>query len=218
MTTKLKQIAAVFLAVTMMAFGTSVHAQWSYSFSDMGVNYLLTDHGGSSTNHTFSLLLDTTGYSHAGSDPTLAYLDSVNVKAWTGSDISFSVLSAPNGTSAWTPVESPISSGPISNTGCDGSGGGFACVEASTKGVFDVLSGSSYAFQFDVTLGSGSFLTSFTGAHIGAGYANGSGEGSNYGITSHVSPIPEPESYAMLLAGLGVLGWNLRRKQAKQTI
>ncbi len=28
-----------------------------------------------------------------------------------------------------------------------------------------------------------------------------------------VSPVPEPETYAMLLAGLGLLGWSMRRKK-----
>jgi len=28
-------------------------------------------------------------------------------------------------------------------------------------------------------------------------------------------PVPEPETYAMLLAGLGVLGWTVRRRQAR---
>ena len=29
-----------------------------------------------------------------------------------------------------------------------------------------------------------------------------------------VAPIPEPETYALMLAGLGVLGWAARRRQA----
>lgn len=212
-----RTFALVPVAAALLAFGSTAQAQWSYSFSDMGVNYTLTDYGGSSTNRTFSLLLDTRGYNHSGSDPSLAYLDSVNIKAWTGSDISFSMFAAPGATSAWSPVESPISSGPVSNTGCDGSGGGFACAEAISKGTFAVLSGSSYFFGFDVTLNSGSFLTSFyEGGHIGAGYANASGEGSSYGITSHVAPIPEPETYAMLLAGLGLLGFHARRRKLKE--
>jgi hypothetical protein len=28
------------------------------------------------------------------------------------------------------------------------------------------------------------------------------------------APVPEPETYAMLLAGLAVIGWNRRRKTA----
>lgn len=31
-----------------------------------------------------------------------------------------------------------------------------------------------------------------------------------------VSPVPEPETYAMLLAGLGMLGWHARRRKQKK--
>ena len=34
--------------------------------------------------------------------------------------------------------------------------------------------------------------------------------------TVHVSPIPEPETYAMLLAGLGLMGFIARRRRIKQ--
>lgn len=33
----------------------------------------------------------------------------------------------------------------------------------------------------------------------------------NYYVDFAASPVPEPETYAMLLAGLGLLGWKLRR-------
>jgi hypothetical protein len=40
----------------------------------------------------------------------------------------------------------------------------------------------------------------------------------NFTIVAHVgnlSPVPEPETYAMLIAGLGLLGWRLRRGTVK---
>ena len=41
------------------------------------------------------------------------------------------------------------------------------------------------------------------------GYGSGWGQGScNY---CSISPVPEPETYAMLLAGLGLMGFILRR-------
>jgi hypothetical protein len=36
------------------------------------------------------------------------------------------------------------------------------------------------------------------------------------GAVSQVSPIPEPETYAMLLAGLGLLGFEARRRKKLQ--
>jgi PEP-CTERM motif len=36
-------------------------------------------------------------------------------------------------------------------------------------------------------------------------------------VTTAVAPVPEPESYAMLLAGLGIIGVVVKRRQAKQS-
>ena len=178
----------------------------------MGVSYTLTDlTPGSSTTQTYSLVLNTAGYSHHA-DPS--FLDSVNIKAWgAGSaDMSFSLLSAPGGVGAWSGTEGPISNGGTS--GCGSSGAGFACVEAVNKGVFNVDSGTSYEFRFQVTATDAtSFLTSSAGAHVGAGYAGISGDGRSYGITSITAPIPEPGTYVMMLAGLGLMGFVARRRR-----
>lgn len=32
-----------------------------------------------------------------------------------------------------------------------------------------------------------------------------------------LSPVPEPETYAMLMAGLGLMGWLVRRKKMVQS-
>ena len=206
---KLKMLALVPMATAAVGFASIAQAQWSTSFTDLGVQYTLSDLGGSATNHEFLLLLNTTGYNH---HPAPAYLDSVDIKAWTGTNLSFSLASAPGGTT-WFGSEGPISGGSVTDAGCGTQGAGFACVEANTKGVLNVLSGNPYEFRFSVTLGSGSFLASAVGAHIGAGYADALGNGSSYGITSFTSPIPEPETYAMLLAGLGLMGFVVWRRQ-----
>jgi len=206
MNMRLRKSTLVLAAAALLGFGSAAHAQlWSNSFTDMGVEYTLTFESLSGNVGTFELTLDTTGYDQQPN----GYLDSVDIKAWDGTDISFVLTSAPDGTSAWTGTEGPISSGPVSNTGCGGSGAGFACVESATKGVFDVASGDPYSFTFQVT--ADSFLTDPFGAHVGAGYANSIGTGSSYGITS-VSLIPEPEIYAMMLAGLGLMAFVARRR------
>ena len=202
----LRKLLAIPITTAFLAFGSAAHAQiWQWSFTDMGVAYTLTFQSLSGNVGTYSLTLDTGGYDHH-SDPS--YLDSVNFKAWDGTNISFSLLSAPSG-SAWGSTEGPISSGPAANTGCKGGGSGFACVEALTKNVFNVDNGP-YTFSFAVT--ANSFYSTPTGAHVGAGYADANGLGASYGITSVVAPIPEPETYAMLLVGLTLLSFKLRRR------
>lgn len=203
----LRKLAVVAAGTALIGFGSDSRADlWNWSFTDMGVDYSLTFESLSGNVGTFTLTLDTSGYDHHA-DP--AYLDSVNIKAWDSTDISFALLSAPSAT-AWTSTEGPISSGLASGTGCGGSGSGFACVEAATKGVYNVDNGP-YAFQFAVT--ADSFYKTSAGAHVGAGYASGLGAGASYGITSVTSPIPEPETYAMLLSGLMLLGFQALRKK-----
>ena len=205
----LRRLFAVPLTAALVAFGSTAQAQiWNWSFTDMGVDYSLSFDSLAGNVGTFTLRLDTTGYDHHA-DPS--YLDSVDIKAWSGTNISFTLLSAPNGAGAWTGSEGPISSGPAANTGCGAGESGFACVEALNKGAFNVDNGSSYVFRFAVT--ATSFNMVDDGSHVGAGYASGTGEGSSYGITSVTAPIPEPETYAMLLAGLGLMGFVARRRQ-----
>jgi hypothetical protein len=205
----LRKLLTVPTTVALLAFGSAAHAEiWEWSFTDMGVDYSLTFDSLSGNVGTYTLTLDTRGYDHQ-TDP--AYLDSVDVKAWDGTNISFSLLSAPSET-LWGPTEGAISSGPAGNTGCKGTESGFSCVEAITKGALNVDNGP-YTFSFAVT--ADSFYMTSTGSHVGAGYADASGAGASYGITSVVAPIPEPETYAMLLAGLCLIFFIARRSRGR---
>ena len=204
----LRALLTVPVMSLLVGFAPAAQAVWQWHFTDMGVDYSLSFDSLAGNVGTFTLGLDTTGYNHHAPP---AYLDSVSIKAWGGTDISFALLSAPGGVGSWTPSEGPISSGPAANTGCRAGTAGFACVEATTKGVFNVANGSPYEFQFAVT--ADSFNMTQFGSHVGAGYANAAGRGASYGITSVTAPIPEPEIYAMMLAGLGLMGFVARRRR-----
>jgi hypothetical protein len=201
----LRSLLAVPITTALLAFTSATQAQiwqWDFMDTDMGVGYMLTFESLSADGKvgTYKLTVDTSGYDKQADQ---SYLDSVDIKAWGGKDISFSLLSAPSG-SAWSPTE-----GPTTAAGCKVGDSGFACVEAVTKGTFNVDNGP-YTFRFEVT--ADNFNSTYSGSHVGAGYADASGAGSSYGITSVVAPIPEPETYAMLLAGLGLIIFFMARR------
>ncbi len=72
--------------------------------------------------------------------------------------------------------------------------GSFAFDSTATNGTFNALTSGDYYYQ----------VTGSVAGNYGGGYQ----------LYSNVSPVPEPETYAMLLAGLGLIGFSLRRRQA----
>jgi hypothetical protein len=92
----------------------------------------------------------------------------------------------------------------VAGTGNAGVNLGFNALPAATAGL--------YTDSF--TLASGAFNTLFTGVSAGKAYVNihtpgtyASGE-----IRGFLAPIPEPETYALMLAGLGAVAWAARRR------
>ncbi len=92
----------------------------------------------------------------------------------------------------------------------------------------------SISFDFSESLGGGagnrltsgervSWMTSFaqpTGfvAPQFALHVQGIGANDDSGWYVPTSPIPEPETYALLLAGLGLLGFHARRRKQKEAV
>jgi hypothetical protein len=190
--------------LALVAFVSPARAEiWSYSITDMGVDYTLTFESLSGNVGTYELTLDTNGYT----GPSGAYLDAVAIMAWEGQPTSVQLISFEQGGTSGDTNDWSSFGGNVASGGCRAKRAGFGCVEADTKGVFDVSSGTTYSFTFEVT--ADSFLMDPVGAHIGAAYANQSGNGSGYGIThlevTSVAMVPEPEIYAMMLVGLGLL-------------
>ena len=78
----------------------------------------------------------------------------------------------------------------------------------------DVLVGGAWAF--DGTTGSTQQTAPVSAGgyyYMVTGIGDGSGGKGKYTISSNINPVPEPESWAMLLAGLAGLGWLQRRRQ-----
>lgn len=72
---------------------------------------------------------------------------------------------------------------------------GFDGTTGSMTHVFDLMSAGSYYYEVK-------------------GMATGS-QGGLYMLSTAVVPVPEPESYALLLAGLGVVGTLYRRRKGR---
>lgn len=62
------------------------------------------------------------------------------------------------------------------------------------------------------SLGSGQYFAARLEAVLPPSILSGYYGGQFFAPTLEISPVPEPETYAMLLAGLGLLGFTMRRK------
>ena len=83
---------------------------------------------------------------------------------------------------------------------------------------FTFTRGASDATSFDLSGYAGTLAliggTAFTKVGIGGLDLNGASKGFDLDAVS-ISAVPEPESYAMLLAGLGLVGWVARRRRLR---
>jgi len=155
-----------------------------------------------------TLGIDTNAYSGGGS-----FLDNVAIKV--SSAATGALFSAPGGTGNWSLLAGGLNSG-----GCDGSGSGFICANGlanSGKGVAVTTgngAGIDYAFTFDVTMANGALFTGLDAASIKARYVKADGHMAGGLVSNGITlSVPEPESYAMLLAGLGLMGFIARRRK-----
>jgi hypothetical protein len=80
---------------------------------------------------------------------------------------------------------------------------------------FQFTRGASDETSFDLSGYAGTLTalgaTSFTKVGIGGLDLNGASKGFDLDAVS-IAAVPEPETYAMLLAGLGIVGWMARRR------
>ena len=184
---------------------------WSLSYSGSA----LPDNDSVHETYRITLSVDTDGYTGAGE-----YLDQVGLKVSSRAPFSETLVSAPGGVSAWS-----LAPGGISNNGCSGSGNGFLCANSlsvlnSGKGVEIEPgngSGADYTWVFDVTVSNGKLFTGVDDASVKARFVDTFGRKTGSLVSEDitlatVTAVPEPETYAMLLAGLGLMGFVARRR------
>ena len=98
--------------------------------------------------------------------------------------------------------------GGLNSSGCNGTGN-FFCFD----GVHEAVNGSTMSLDFTIT------ASSFEGyvPHLKVDW-DGSKNNYNLVSTNMVAAVPEPETYAMFLAGLGAMGFVARRRQKLQQV
>jgi hypothetical protein len=198
------------LVGTANATHASKGLDWSLTYSGA----VLPDSDPARDTYLLTLGVDTDGYVGNAS-----FLDQISLKTLTPVQ-NISLVSAPSGVDAWS-----FSNGGLSAGGCNGHGGGFNCVNS-----LDSLNGGKglslsagngvgiddYSWVFKVTLDSSKDLNkpgidAFLKARLvdDNGFKTGPLGAGPLNLTQ--SPVPEPETYAMMLAGLGLIGTAVRR-------
>lgn len=118
-----------------------------------------------------------------------------------GSFSDVSLVSAPGGALNWT-----LGSNELNANGCAGGAhaGRGLCLSGERIALTDDM-----VFQFSFN-GDGTVLDA---PHLKVNFF-GEGERKVGSLLSQtIAPIPEPQTYAMLLGGLGLVGWMARRRQ-----
>ena len=134
----------------------------------------------------------------------------------TFSDIFTFNVSEPNASSSFSVVDVPLS---VGGTNFDGILTGLSLFSAGANGIVgggdDTLlrsststDGNSLSLNYDQPLSGASFITV-------TGISNGTAGAIYAGAVA--AAVPEPETYAMLLAGLGLMGAVVRRRSNRKT-
>jgi PEP-CTERM motif len=197
--TFLRMAAVALTAWLGLAAGAANAVTVPTSLTVDGAVYTMTDVLNSPGDYTFTLNIDLTGYTGGGS-----YLRALAFNA--GTYTSFNLISTPDGAGLWNYVPGGLDAG-----GCNGHGAPWACITdtANSGKGYNITSLSPVnQFTFEFT---GITLTS-DGVGLKANYVDINGKKAGSLISQQISPIPEPSTYAMLLAGLGLVGFSARRR------
>lgn len=132
---------------------------------------------------------------------TAEYIDTIAIKD-VGTYSSVSLL-GPGG--AWT-----YSANELNANGCNGGVTDNACFSHTP-----VALGDDMIFNFTFT----DWVLGGDTPHLKVRFLDANLDKQDSLLSEYITtPIPEPETYAMLLAGLGLLGWHARRRKKREAV
>lgn len=211
MRSKLLRLIAIFVFVTI---GQTTYAADSFQGTVWSLSYsgsALADADPLHETYQITLAVNTSGYTGTGS-----FIDQVAVKV-SSSLFGATLVSAPGGAANWV-----LAGGGLNANGCSGSGSGFECADGLILSGNTAIPGGTYSWIFNLTMNNGALFTTPLSASVKGRFVDLSGNkvgalvSENVSLTT-VTPVPEPEIYAMMGLGLGLIGWAGRRKKLQQS-
>jgi hypothetical protein len=201
---RLKSFGLVVCAA-LLGFSSVVAAADTFqgTFWSLSTDGIDLDVSSSTKTYAITLAVDTSGYTGTGS-----FLDQVAIKV-SSSLIGASLVSAPGGIGNWN-----LAPGGINASGCSGSGGGFECADSVTLNGSNAVPGGLYTWVFDLVMANGALLTGPLQDSVKGRFVDVSGNKVGALVSENITmAVPEPEIYAMMGLGLGLLGWVGRRRK-----
>lgn len=199
---KLRELALAAVVALMAGFVTPATAN---SLTYQGVTFQTFSSG-----NTLTLIIANALSGGSGNWANINYLNAFEIKGVgdvTGATLAGWSSNLSNGLSANT----------LSGSGCTTGGTPGACFfRDSTLGQSAIALSDSMTFDINF---SGTNLD-FSAPHLKIQFFELASQNNATGslLSETISPVPEPEIYAMMALGLGVLGWAVRKKKIAEAV
>lgn len=192
---KLRELALASVTASVMAVVTPAAAN---TLTFQGVTFETLASG-----NTLQLIISNALTGGTGNWTDVSYLKAFEIKGI--GDVTGATLAG------WT---ANVDNGLASDAGCNTGGTPGACFFQTTAApLTDLMSFSINFFGTNLSFDSPSLKVQFL-----TNVDDTKATGDLLSQTIPISPVPEPEIYAMMAVGLGILGWAVRRKKVAEVV